>query len=413
LNLAWVSLGALVLAIALSCTAAINVGLLSLAIALLVGTQLAGLSVGAVLEGFPVSLLVTLIGVTLLFSIAECNGTLARLTARAVRFCRGRAGLLPILFFALGFVVSTIGAGSVAGAALLAPPAMAVAARAKVPPLLMIVTAGNGILAGALSPFAPTGIVANGIMQRIGLAAVEWETFFYTALAHAIVGFVGFFLFGGRRLLTSHGEAVPPADIASGPFEARHLWTTLAILTLIVCVVGFRSDVGMTALVLAIALILLRVVDEQRAIQRMPWGVLLMVTGVSVLVALVEATDGLNLFANGLARVATPGSIIPIVAAGIGIISVFSSTSGVVLPAFLPMVPELAARLGDTEPLHIAWTMSVSAGLVDLSSLSTTGALFLAAAASDTNARWLFNALLAWGLSMSLVGPVLCGLLFR
>ncbi len=41
---------------------------------------------------------------TLLFAIAEVNGTLERLTARAVRLCRGHAGLLPIMFFVLGFV---------------------------------------------------------------------------------------------------------------------------------------------------------------------------------------------------------------------------------------------------------------------------------------------------------------------
>src|SRR4051812_15898334 len=99
MSLAWVSVGALVLAVVLSCTTAINVGVLSLALALIVGVSLGGLSADAVLAGFPVSLFITLVGVTLLFSIAECNGTLARLTARAVRICRGHAGVLPIMFF--------------------------------------------------------------------------------------------------------------------------------------------------------------------------------------------------------------------------------------------------------------------------------------------------------------------------
>ena len=34
---------------------------------------------------------------------------------------------------------------------------------------LMAVMAGNGALAGTLSPFAPTGIVASGVMERIGM----------------------------------------------------------------------------------------------------------------------------------------------------------------------------------------------------------------------------------------------------
>jgi hypothetical protein len=94
-------------------------------------------------------------------------------------------------------------------------------------------------------------------------------------------------------------------------------------------------------------------------------------------------------------------------------VSVYSSTSGVVLPAFLPLVPTLAQQVGGLSPLPIAWSVNVGASLVDLSALSTVGALFLAAAPAGTDTRRLFNALLAWGLSMSIVGAALCWLLFR
>jgi hypothetical protein len=85
-----------------------------------------------------------------------------------------------------------------------------------------------------------------------------------------------------------------------------------------------------------------------------------------------------------------------------------------VLPAFLPMVPDLAHRVGGglLEPLKIAWSMNIGASLVDLSSLSTVGALFIAGAASGTDVRRLFNSLLAWGMSMSLVGAAISWLLF-
>ena len=207
MSLAWLSVAALVLAILLSCTTTINVGVLSLALALVVGVYFGGMSPDAVLAGFPVALFITLVGVTLLFSIAGCNGTLARLTARAVRMCRGHAGVLPIMFFALGLIVATIGAGATPASALLAPPAMAVAGQAGVPPLLMAIMAGHGVLAGTLSPFAPNGIVANGVMNRIGLSGVEWQTFAYNALAHTIVGFGGFFLLGGWRLFKRRDAA--------------------------------------------------------------------------------------------------------------------------------------------------------------------------------------------------------------
>ena len=414
MNLAWISVGALVLAVTLSCTTAINVGVLALAMALIVGVFLGGMTPNAVLEGFPTELLVTLIGVTLLFAIAETNGTLARVTARAVRLCRGHAGVLPIMFFVIGFIVATIGAGATPASALLAPPAMAVAARAGIPPLLMAIMTGNGALAGTLSPFAPTGIVAHGVMARIGLGGFEWQTFAYNALAHAIVGFGGFFLLGGWRLFLRRAPSaqVEDGDVTAGAMERPHWLTAAGIVVLVVTVAGLGQNVGMMALIIAAVLVLLRTADESKAIQRMPWAVILMVTGVTVLVVMMQETEGLALITGGIASVSTPRTIEAVVAFGTGLVSVYSSTSGVVLPAFLPMVPDLAQRLGGIDPLSIAWSMNVSASLVDLSSLSTVGALYIAGAAPGSDVRALFNGLLAWGLSMAVVGAALCWILF-
>jgi di/tricarboxylate transporter len=191
-----------------------------------------------------------------------------------------------------------------------------------------------------------------------------------------------------------------------------HWLTVVGIVVFIVVVAGFGLDVGMAGLSVATVLILLRAVDEVKAIQRMPWGVILMVTGVTVLIALLRETQGLALITDGIARVATPATIHAIVAFAAGLVSVYSSTSGVVLPAFLPMAPALAQELGGIDPLSIAWSMNVSASLVDLSSLSTVGALFIAGAAAGTDTRKLFMALLAWGLAMAVVGAVLCWALF-
>ena len=70
----------------------------------------------------------------------------------------------------------------------------------------------------------------------------------------------------------------------------------------------------------------------------------------------------------------------------------------------------LAARLG-ADPFAIAASMYVGGHLVDLSPLSTIGALCIASAPTD-DSRNLFNKLLAWGLSMAVVGAGVCYLLF-
>ena len=54
----------------------------------------------------------------------------------------------------------------------------------------------------------------------------------------------------------------------------------------------------------------------------------------------------------------------------------------------------------------------VGSHLVDISPLSTLGALCIANAAPDVDRKRLFNQMLAWGLSMSVVGAVVCYVFF-
>jgi di/tricarboxylate transporter len=171
-------------------------------------------------------------------------------------------------------------------------------------------------------------------------------------------------------------------------------------------------NVGLGAFAGAALLTALRAGNEKAAIKIMPWSVIMMVCGVTVLIALLEETGGIDLFSRLLAGLSTPATVVPVIAFSSGLISIYSSTSGVVLPALLPTVPGLAAQLGDADPLMIASAMNVGGHLVDLSPLSTLGALCLAAAPASEDTRALFNKLMAWGFSMTIVGAFVCWVLF-
>ena len=136
-----------------------------------------------------------------------------------------------------------------------------------------------------------------------------------------------------------------------------------------------------------------------------------MVCGVTVLIFVLEKTGGMELFTAMLARLATPATLNGTVAFVTGLISSWSSTCGVVLPTFLPTVPGLVQKVGGGDPLAVALSINVGSALVDVSPLSTLGALCVATVADPAEARTLFRQLLLWGLSMSVVGAVLCQLL--
>jgi Na+/H+ antiporter NhaD/arsenite permease-like protein len=417
-NLAIVSVCALALAVIVSCVSRANVGVLAVALAWVVGVYIGGIPVATVMNGFPSQLFLTLTGVTLLFALAESNGTLERITHHAVRICRGNRGTIPVMFFALGAAIASMGPGNIATTALLAPLAMATATRVGIPLFLMAIMVGNGANSGSLSPFAPTGIIVNGIMARSGLPGLEWHTYLYNLLAHACVAFSGYALFGGLKLFRSLPPMDSAADAAAVPVDSeaqvlgRRHWITIAVITvLLLSVTLLKVNVGMAAFAGAVILVLTGCADDGEAIKRMPWRVIVMVCGVTVLIALVERAQGIDLLVSLVAKIASADTVTGIVAFFTGLVSVYSSTSGVVLPAFLPMVPGLATALPGASPIAIATSMNVGGHLVDVSPLSTIGALCLAGATTG-DSRDLFNKLLAWGLSMSVVAAILCYLIF-
>jgi len=270
---------------------------------------------------------------------------------------------------------------------------------------------GNGSQAGALSPIAPTGVIVKGLMEKIGLPGFERETWLYNAAAHALVAFGGYLLFGGLSLLR-RGERYKATEEKVAPLNARHIITLTTIGLLILGVIFLKLNVGMGAFAGFVILTLLRVADQDEAIKKVPWGTIMMVCGVTVLISLMEKTSGMDLFTSFIARFSTAATIIPLLGGTVGLISAYSSTSAVVLPAFLPTVPGLAAKLGIQSTVAIAMTMNVAGHLVDVSPLSTIGALCVASLPPGYDNRRLFNQLLAWGLSMTVVGALLCWLMF-
>ncbi len=404
---AQLSLLALVLVILASLTSRINVGALAIALAWPIAMFSAGWKVDALMATFPSSLFLTLLGVTLLFGVAQSNGTMAAVTHAAVRLCRGSAALLPFVFFTLACVISTCGPGAIATTALVAPLAMGIAHRAKVPIFLTALMVGNGANAGNLSPISAVGLLVQNLMKQAGLEGHGLQVWAANFAAHALAALAAWALFGGPALLKAE-RVISTEDAVH--FTQRHV-STLAVGTIwITAIVVFKANPGLAAFAAASALVIAGLGDDVAMVKAVPWAVILMVCGVSVLIGVLEKTGGMDLFTTLLARLATPRSINGTIAFVTGLISTYSSTSGVVYPAFLPAVPGLVQKLGGGNPLQIALSINVGAAIVDVSPLSTIGALCIAALPAGSDAKTVFRQLLIWGFSMTIVGALFCQL---
>jgi hypothetical protein len=118
----------------------------------------------------------------------------------------------------------------------------------------------------------------------------------------------------------------------------------------------------------------------------------------------------MDLFTNLLARLASPATLNGVIAFVTGAVSTYSSTSGVVLPTFLPTSATLVERVGGGDPLAVALSIAVGSHLVDVSPLSTIGALCVSAVPDVVTGRRLFRGLLLWGIAMIVVAALFCAL---
>lgn len=407
LSPAALSLVALLLVVAASLTSRLNVGVLAVALAAAIGIFVAGWKPEQVMTAFPSSLFLMLVGVTLLFGAMQANGTMAAITHASVRLLRGNVALLPFLLFALATVISTAGPGSIATAALLAPLAMGIAYRAGVPLILAALMIGNGVNAGNLSAISAIGVLVQELMTKAGLGGHALQTWSANFAAHAVAAVIAWALFGGPQLLRRASVEAAHDEV---PFTRVHGLTLLVALVWMFGVVVYKLNPGLAGFAAASVLVLAGLADDSATLKQVPWSVLLMVSGVSVLIGVLEKTGGMDLFTTLLSRLATPGSVNGVIAGVTGMISTYSSTSGVVYPAFLPAVPGLVAKLGGGNPLEIALSINVGAAIVDVSPLSTIGSLCIAAAPAGVDTKPLFRALLLWGFAMTVVGALFCQL---
>jgi Na+/H+ antiporter NhaD/arsenite permease-like protein len=418
----------------------VNVGILAIGFAIIVAGIFSNLNAVKVLAFFPVSLFMILVGVTFMFGIAQTNGTMEKLTVYAVRVVKGNTALIPLVVYAITSVLTTIGPGNIAAVALLAPVMMAIATRVKMSAFLMtllVVGAANG---AAFSPFAPTGIISNGLIARmadeLGIAAsslngIAWKIHMNSMLAQGLVNIGGFLILGGwtwiRRQRGKHldiNELAPRPE----PFDRPQTLTIWAIFLLIVLIVfpglpfirealppqltNMVANVGSVAFILAGFLIILNAGDSERAVKAMPWSVILMVCGMTVLIEVMAQSGGLNTLVQIISSASNPVTVTGWLGFITALLSAYSSSSGGVMPMFLPMVPGFIKELGAGNPIALISSIDIGSHISDTSPLSSLGALCIACAGEQEDKPALFRKLLIWSLAMSLVGGLVCLLFF-
>ncbi len=375
--MALLSLVFLLIAIFLGFFRKMNTGLLSIAFALVLG-RMVGIADAEIIKGFNASLFLMLLGVTYLFSLAQLNGTLDLLAQKVIALAGKRIYLIPIIIYVFSTILAAIGPGTVPTMAIMMVFSMALAAEMKISPVLLATLTALGATGGGVSPLAATGIIGINLCAEFGLTGIEKEFLLNGILASTIYAVIVYVLLGGYKL-KAQAEGTAKAIAA---FNYKQLLTLAGIAAMVLLVMVWRINVGLVSFAVAAVLSFLRVSDEAKALKHIPWGTLLLITGVGVLMQLIIDLGGIDVLSSILVSVMSERTAAAVMGMTAGIMSWFSSTSGVVMPTLIPTIPHVAQQLGGVNQLELASTITMVANTASISPLSTGGALALAAYAS-------------------------------
>jgi di/tricarboxylate transporter len=407
----------------------VNMGVLALVAAFIIGGAYTDLLAEDIALLFPGDLFVLLVGVTYLFAIAQGNGTIGWMVGASVRAVGGRLAVIPWVIFVVAGILTAVGAVSPAAVAILAPLALGVAARYGISQLLMGLMVVHGAQAGGFSPISIYGVIVNGVVARADLPSNEGALFLASLVFNTLVAVVVFIVFGGLALLKRRVSEESGNDQSSEAASGRksstradddrdspkdqeeqerltfpRALTVVGLVILALTVVLFDLDVGFMALLVGLVLTLVSPKETKDAISGISWSVVLLIGGVLTYVSVLEEIGTITYVGDTVADLGAPLVVALLLCYLGGIVSAFASSTAI-LGATIPLaIPFL--REGTVGAVGMIAALSVSSTVVDVSPLSTNGAIVLANSV-DVDRQVFFRRLLTYGAIVVAVAPVL------
>ena len=216
----------------------------------------------------------------------------------------------------------------------------------------------------------------------MGMSGVAFPVFLGVSVANLMCAVILYIVFKGYKMKSE--DTITKEDLPK--FNRSQIICIIALLVMVVAVVVFRYDVGLVSFALAFVLLFFGVVNEKAALKLIPWSVLLLITGVSILMAVTKELGGITLLSDLLASMMNRITAGPIIALTSGLMSWFSSANGVVLPTLIPTVQDIVANVGgNVTAVELIMAIVGGATVAGISPLSTGGSLILASYAQETD----------------------------
>lgn len=413
---------ALAVSIGLGYKTKINIGFFTIAFAYLIGCLGMGLKPSEVIELWPVKIFFIILSVTLFYNFALANGALEKLASHLLYKCRKFPQFLPLAIFFAATIIAGLGAGFYTVLAFMAPITLLLCKKTNMNMIIGGMAANYGALAGANFMTSQSGIIFRSLMENTGISSQT--AFSYSGGIFVLTLIIPIAVLGIYTLWNRKSNSIVIEDQKPEPFDKKQKQSIFLIVLMMSIVLVFpilhlvfpdvktisflnsKIDIAFLAITFSLISLLMKLADEKKVIALVPWGTLIMICGVGMLIALGVKLGIITTLSEWLAN-NVPVWVIPVLLCLISaIMSVFSSTLGVVAPTLFPIVPALALSSG-LNPLVLFICIVVGAQSTAISPFSSGGSLIMASAPADIDKTKFFNQLLFKAIPVGVIAALI------
>lgn len=413
---------ALAVSIGLGYKTKINIGFFTIAFAYLIGCFGMGLKPSEVIELWPVKIFFIILSVSLFYNFALANGALEKLASHLLYKCRKFPQFLPLAIFFAATIIAGLGAGFYTVLAFMAPITLLLCKKTNMNMIIGGMAANYGALAGANFMTSQSGIIFRSLMENTGISSQT--AFSYSSGIFVLTLIIPIAVLGIYTLWNRKSNSIVIEDQKPEPFDKKQKQSIFLIILMMSIVLVFpilhlvfpdvktisflnsKIDIAFLAITFSLISLLMKLADEKKVIALVPWGTLIMICGVGMLIALGVKLGIITTLSEWLAN-NVPVWVIPVLLCLISaIMSVFSSTLGVVAPTLFPIVPALALTSG-LNPLVLFICIVVGAQSTAISPFSSGGSLIMASAPADIDKTKFFNQLLFKAIPVGVIAALI------
>lgn len=338
----------------------INAGIIAIGFAFIFGITITGLGVNGVVNLFSARLFVNMFLVTFFFGYATSNGTMLSITKYLFKNFKGAPWLLPLLFFAIPFLMAFAGASTDSILLFLSPIAFAFIIEAGLPPILTSILLWS-TCAGTWAPWLTNyATFSSWFGESIGMEAAEegfTRLFIIVCIINISFMLISYIVLGGWRVKSSV-KILEEEKIEITKEQKTTLYIILCVITILILPTLIQLIIpnpvtewmknNLTIQVLSalgiIAMHITKTANTNDVMKnQIPWGLIIMVCGMAMLMGEAESLGVTDAIKSLLESEVLPTVIVvPFIAAICGFLSIFVSGS-VITPLIIALAPALVS----------------------------------------------------------------------